>query len=330
MLNLGSPDSTSVDDVRTYLKEFLLDPRVIDSNALVRNFVVRCMILPSRPKHTAAAYAKIWTTEGSPLVATSKHVADKVQEDIPVHIELAMRYGNPSIANAIKNLKKKGITRLFVIPLYPHYAISSTETVIEKVKEEIQKQAPEIKWESMPPFYKDDDYITALAESVRPYLEKDYDKLLFSYHGIPEHHIHRDKPLVGGFTLSQDCCTEGDDTHNTCYRHHCFETTKALVAKLNIPKEKHFISFQSRLGRKPWLKPFTDHTLEKFPAQGVKKLLVICPSFVTDCLETLEEINMEGRSEFLKAGGEFFDMIPCMNEHPAWITTLSKRINDWL
>lgn len=329
ILNLGSPDSTSVPDVRRYLKEFLLDERVIDSSPLIRNLVVRAFILPSRPKQSAEAYSRIWTKEGSPLIVTSQRVQRKLQEKCEYPIELAMRYGNPSIPEAVTRLKAKGVEQLFIMPMYPHYAMSSYETVLERVQTELRLQAPEITWSTLQPFYREEDYINAMAENARPHITEDLDKILFSFHGIPERHLRKADSSKAHCLVTPDCCNVCHPVQSTCYRHQCFETVKALTKKLGIPLGKQYISFQSRLGREPWLRPYTDHVLEEFPKQGVKRLAVMCPAFVADCLETLEEIEMEGRKQFLEAGGEFFTMIPCLNEHPAWIAALSNRIEDW-
>ncbi|MCZ6672759.1 MAG: ferrochelatase [Verrucomicrobia bacterium] len=329
ILNLGSPDSTSVADVRRYLKEFLLDERVIDSAPLVRNLLVRGVILPTRPKRTAAAYKKIWTAEGSPLIATSKNVQKKVQKRVDVPVELAMRYGSPSIPDAVSRLKNQGVEELFIMPMYPHYAMSSYETVLVRVQEEIRIQAPPMTWTVLQPFYKDEDYISALVENSSSYITGDLDKVLFSFHGIPERHLRKADSSHAHCLTTPDCCNVCHPAQSTCYRHQCFETVKSVTRKLGLPMGKQSISFQSRLTREPWLRPFTDHVLKEFPKQGIKRIAVICPSFVADCLETLEEIEMEGRKEFLAAGGEYFTMIPCLNEHPAWISMLVNRIQDW-
>lgn len=329
MLNLGSPDSTSVPDVRRYLKEFLLDERVIDSSPLVRNLVVRAFILPTRPKQSAEAYSKVWTDDGSPLIITSRNVQQKVQDKVSIPVHLAMRYGNPSIPDAIAHLKAQDIEELFIMPLYPHYAMSSYETVLVRVQEELKLQAPTITWDLMQPFYQDDDYIHAMAENARPHITDELDKILFSFHGIPERHLTKADSSKAHCLTTPDCCNVCHPVHTTCYRHQCFETVKALTKELGIPLGKQYVSFQSRLGREPWLRPYTDYVLEEFPSQGVKNIAVMCPAFVADCLETLEEIEMEGREEFLEAGGESFKMIPCLNEHPAWIAMLANRIQAW-
>ena len=329
ILNLGSPDSPSVADVRRYLKEFLLDERVIDSSPLVRNLVVRGCILPTRPKRTAEAYAKIWTDRGSPLLAISGRVRRKVREQVEMPVELAMRYGNPSIPDALTRIGEMGIERLFIMPLYPHYAMSSYETVVVKVETCIREISPHLKRSFLQPFYRDADYIEALSQSIAPHLGKDLDKILFSYHGLPERHLKKTDPSGHHCLVAPDCCSVSNPAHATCYRHQCFKTTRLVCQNLGIPDHLQAISFQSRLGRDPWLKPYTDQALREFPAKGIKKIAVLCPAFVTDCLETLEEIDLAGRKEVLAAGGESFTMIPCLNDQPVWINWLVNRIRGW-
>lgn len=329
IVNLGSPKSTDVGDVRAYLKQFLGDPRVLDTNGLLKWFVLNFLILPRRPKASAEAYSKIWTKDGSPLILTSEAVQKKVSERVDMPVELAMSYGEPSIPGAIERLRDQGVEEVFVMPQYPHYAMSSYETAVVAVSEAVRELAPGMKTVTMQPFYKDDGYIDALAESAKSYLEKDYDMLLFSYHGIPERHLRKGDPSKAHCTIEKDCCKTCNPAHATCYKHQCLETTKWFVEKLGIPEDKYTVSFQSRLGREPWLVPYTDQVLEDLPKKGVKKLLVMCPAFVADCLETLEEIQMEGKESFIEAGGESFEQIPCLNEHPAWIDYLVKRIEEF-
>ncbi|GHB97203.1 ferrochelatase [Cerasicoccus arenae] len=330
LLNLGSPASTAVPDVREYLKEFLLDERVIDSPPLVRNAIVRGLILPTRPPKTAAAYQRIWTPEGSPLVTVSEKQRDLVAAGRDIPIALAMRYGEPAIAKVIGKLIAQDVDRLFVMPLYPHYAMSSYETVVVRVMEEIAAQKPAMDVTLLQPFYQDEDYIEAMVANAKPYFDQGYDHILFSYHGIPERHLRKGDPSHAHCLARPDCCESCHPAHHTCYRHQCFATTRAIVAKAGIPAEKHSVSFQSRLGRDPWLKPYTDFVLEELPAKGVKKLLVMCPAFTTDCLETLEEISMEGKESFLKAGGQEFAQIPCLNASPPLIKFLNGRIDQWI
>ncbi len=328
LVNLGSPDSTSAQDVRRYLEEFLSDDRVIDSPKLIQQFVLRCFILPKRPKQSAEAYKRVWTEDGSPLLVISRNLKRLLQDQVEPHVELAMRYGSPSIASAIGNLKRKGITKVVLIPLYPHYAMSSYETVVAKVWEEVGKQAPEMKVETLQPFYDDPEYIDALIDKAGPYLEKGYDHLLFSYHSIPVRHLKKADSSKAHCQITPDCCNICSPVHSTCYKAQTVATTEAFVEKASIPRDKFSISYQSRLGREPWIQPYTDNVLEELPSKGVKKLLVMTPAFVSDCLETLEEIAMEGKDIFLEAGGESFEMIPCLNEHPKLVAFLANRTKE--
>ena len=347
LVNLGSPDSPSVPDVRRYLREFLMDGRVLDMNWFVRFCVVHFAILPSRPKESAHAYQKIWTTEGSPLVVTSKHVLAKLQQRFQaspsrieeragdkrqgVAIELAMRYQNPSIPLAVHNLAEKGVDDLLLIPLFPHYAMSSFETAVERVKEVAASISPGImRITVQPPFYADADYIDALVASATPHLEKGFDHLLFSYHGIPEHQLRKTDPTGCHCLATANCCETPSPAHATCYRAQCFRTTAEFVKKAKIPAEKYSISFQSRLGRDPWLKPYTDFEIPRLVKAGVKRMLVICPAFVSDCLETIEEIGMRAQESFITEGGSEFALIPCLNEHPLWLDALESMVNRFL
>lgn len=326
LMNLGSPDSTEVKDVKKYLDEFLMDERVIDSPYLVRALIVKGFIVPFRSPKTAHAYSTIWTKEGSPLVVLTRQLQAVLEEQTDIPIEIAMRYGNPSPKKAFDDLKKKypSLNEVVLLPLYPHYAMSSYETAVEYAKQVHKKGKYDYKLSVIPPYYNNADYLDAMAQNIEPYLKQQYDHILFSYHGIPERHIHK-SDVTGSHCLSSaDCCNIDSPAHAKCYRHQCFTTTHLLAAQLGIPKEKYSISFQSRLGRTPWLQPYTDFRLLDMPKEGIKNLLIICPAFVSDCLETLEEIAVRGKEEFLKAGGTSFTMIPCLNVHPAWVNTIAK------
>ncbi len=330
LLNLGTPDSTSVADVRRYLGEFLMDERVISSPFLVRWCVVNLCILPFRPKRSAEAYRNIWTDEGSPLLTMSRALQKELsslEHDLP--IELGMRYGNPSTPDAIKSLYDQGATDIFVIPLYPHYAMSSYETAVIKATESAQALDPSINLYFMPPFYQESGYIKALYKSAKPFLQEPYDLLLFSYHGIPEKHLQITDPTQSHCLKCENCCDKPSAAHATCYRHQCLTTTRLFCKHAEIPENKYRVSFQSRLGKDPWLKPYTDFVLKDLPNEGIKKLLVICPAFVADNLETLEEIAMEGKETFLEAGGTSFQLIPCLNTSPRWIRFLHESIGEW-
>ncbi len=329
LVNLGSPDSTSVPDVRRYLGEFLSDDRVLDSPKLIQQFVLRCFILPFRPQKSAHAYRTIWAPEGSPLIVLSRKLRDLVQAGVHLPVALAMRYGTPSIPSVIGQLAADGVEELFLIPLYPHYAMSSYETVVVRVQEVVREQAPKIKVTTLQPFFEEPDYIEALVQSARADLDAGYDHVLFSYHGIPERHLRKADSSRAHCTIVRDCCRTCSPAHATCYRAQTVRTTDAFVRRARIPDGKWSISYQSRLGREPWLQPYTDHTLLRMGREGMKRLLVLTPAFVSDCLETLEEIAITGRKSFEQAGGGEFRHIPCLNDHPLWVQFLTKRIDAW-
>lgn len=330
LVNLGSPDSPSVPDVRRYLREFLMDGRVLDAPWPIRFGVVHFAILPSRPKESAEAYHKIWTPEGSPLVVTSNQVRATLAARITVPVELAMRYQNPSIPDALSRLAGQGVERLLVIPLFPHFAMSSFETAVERVREVVSRHNLGMHVEVQPPYFDHPEYLTALVASAQPYLDRGFDHLLFSFHGIPERHLRKSDPTKRHCLQVPNCCEAVSPAHATCYRAQCFRTMAGFVRLANIPKARYSVAFQSRLGRDPWLKPYTDHELERFGKAGVKRLLVICPAFVSDCLETLEEIGMRGRETFQQAGGGGYEQIPCLNNHPLWIATLEGMVKRFV
>lgn len=328
LINLGSPDSTKVSDVRKYLDQFLMDERVIDKPWLLRALLVKGIIVPFRAPKSAGAYEKIWIREGSPLIVYTKRLQDALQAKTEYPVEVAMRYGNPSPEAAFSALLKKepGIKEVIVLPLYPHYAMSSYETAVESVKEFYRKKEYPFQLTFIPPFYNDPGYIKALSENIRPYLNEPYDQLLFSYHGVPARHI-RKSDVTGRHCLQrEDCCEVDSPAHQYCYRHQVRTTTRLVTEQLNIPSDKYAISFQSRLG-KGWLTPFTDFRLKELPQEGVKNLLIVCPAFVSDCLETLEEIAMRGKEIFLEAGGESYTMVPCLNTHPLWVEAIEGYVS---
>ena len=331
LVNLGSPDSCEVGDVRQYLDEFLMDSNVIDVPWLLRAIIVKGLILPSRPKDSAKAYKKIWTVNGSPLIVISNKVKDKLKNHIDLPIELGMRYGNPSIASAIKNLKEDNpeLEQLLLVPLYPHYAMSSFGTVVDKVRGELSDRYPEIKLDILSNFYNNKLYINALSEGIKPFIVDGFDHILFSYHGLPERHLKKTDPTKEHCLKVENCCIDESPAHQYCYRHQVFETTRLTIEALGISLEKYSISFQSRLGRDKWLDPNTETHLPKLANAGVKKLLVVCPAFVSDCLETLEEIGIRGKEAFLSAGGEELILIPCLNDKQIWIETLANWINNY-
>jgi protoporphyrin/coproporphyrin ferrochelatase len=329
LMNLGSPDSTAVKDVHKYLDQFLMDKRVIDYPYLFRKILVEGIIVPARAPKSAEAYKTIWTKEGSPLVVLTGQLRRALEAQITEPVEIAMRYGNPTIESAFDNLLKKnpGLQEVIAIPLYPHYAMSSYETAVEHAREVHTNNKYSFALRFIKPFYNDENYISALCSNIQPFLENQYDHLLFSYHGVPGRHIRKSDTTHRHCLQRSDCCNISSPAHATCYRHQVLTTTKLVTEKLAILPQKFSVSFQSRLG-KGWLQPFTDIRLAEMPKEGIKKLLVICPAFVSDCLETLEEIAIRGRQIFMDAGGEDFEMIPCLNTNPRWVQTIAGWVHQ--
>ncbi|WP_374445800.1 ferrochelatase [Epilithonimonas sp.] len=332
LVNLGSPKSTDVNDVKDYLDEFLMDEKVIDYRWIFRTLLVQGIILKTRPKKSAEAYKTVWTDEGSPLIVISKNLQKKLQELVDVPVGLGMRYAEPSIKTGIQELVDQGITNITLFPLYPQYAMSTTETVIDKAEEVRKKFFPDIKINYVEPFYNREIYINSLAESIREKLPADFDLLQFSYHGVPERHIYKTDPTKT-CNMNTCCSKEDNPSHKFCYRHQCYKVTELVCEKLGIPKEKALVTFQSRLGKDKWMEPYTDATLEGLGKKGIKKLAIVCPAFVSDCLETLEEISEEGKEIFLHGGGERFDYIPCLNEEQSWVnvvkTLCEEKLDDF-
>ncbi|HOW64519.1 MAG TPA: ferrochelatase [Candidatus Paceibacterota bacterium] len=324
LINLGSPDSPAVPDVRRYLKEFLMDERVIDLAPWKRWLLVHLLILPFRPRRTSEAYRKIWWPDGAPLVVISRRVQSALQQRLAVPVELAMRYQNPSIESALRRLTDRGIRKLVAIPLYPQYASSSYETVEARVREAAAEIAADMDLRVVPPFYNDPGYLEAWVNSSRRFLQHDYDHLLFSFHGIPERHLRLTDPTHAHCLQKTDCCQIPSPAHAKCYRAQAFRMVESFVKLAGVPSGKYSVAFQSRLGRDPWLKPYTDTALADLPGRGIRHLLVTCPAFVADCLETLEEIGMRGKETFERAGGKMLTLIPCLNAHPDWISALEN------
>ena len=317
LINLGTPDEPTTPAVRRYLREFLSDPRVIDINPVGRALLLNAIILPTRPAKSAAAYRKIWDPErGSPLLAFSKDLAAAVQAGLGAawQVELAMRYGAPSIADALERLR--GCTRIVVLPLYPQYAASSTATSVARVMEIATAGWDVAPFDIVPAFYADPGFLDAWAAVARPVLaEARADHVLFSFHGLPERQIKKSGDAQ--CLASPTCCDR--EPPPTCYRAQCYFTARALVERLAIAD--YTVCFQSRLGRTPWITPHTDVVLDEL-AKTHKRLAVLCPAFVADCLETLEEIGMRAKEQWLAAGGEELVLVPSLNATPAWIAAV--------
>lgn len=330
LANLGSPNSTSVKDLKTYLNEFLMDERVIDIPYIFRYLLIRGILVPNRASKSAEKYKTIWTENGSPLIHTTVQLAKLVESETGLPTYVCMRYGDPTAQSAMEKIVNDHpqTEEVILLPLYPHYAMSSYETAVVHVEQTHEKGGFPFKLSVVPPYYKDNQYLTALANSIKPYLEKEYDRILFSYHGIPERHLRKTDPTGSHCMKCENCCERPSVAHEYCYRHQVLETTKRVTDLLNIPPNKYSVSFQSRLGPDKWLEPSTSGELKRFPGDGIKKLIVVCPAFVSDCLETLEEIWVEGKEDFEKAGGETFEVVPCLNINPEWVKTIDHLIEQ--
>jgi ferrochelatase len=324
LMNTGSPDSTEVADVRRYLGEFLMDPYVIDLPWLFRALLVKGIILRTRPPESAEAYKTVWTDNGSPLIHHCRQLAEGLNTQLEEPVEMIMAYGNPSVGQGVGKLLDAGVDEICLLPMFPHYAMATTGSCVAGMQGMLKKMKSKAILRVAPPFYVEPTFIEPLAASLADVDEH----LLFSYHGLPERHLKKTDPTGSHCLSSPDCCEKDSPAHATCYRHQCFETTKAIVAAVGISKDRYTVAFQSRLGRDKWLEPATDTMLENLPSKGIKKLAVICPAFFCDCLETLEEIEIRGKESFMKAGGESFRMIPCINNSPAGFQCLETLMAD--
>ncbi|MGY4490606.1 ferrochelatase [Pseudomonas sp. TE3610] len=319
LVNLGSPASTSVADVRSYLNQFLMDPYVIDLPWPVRRLLVS-LILIKRPEQSAHAYASIWWDEGSPLVVLTRRL-EAVMREQWTHgpVEIAMRYGEPSLNTVLTRLASQGVRTITLAPLYPQFADSTVTTVIEEAKKVVQEKKLPVQFKLLQPFYDQPEYIDALVASASSHLEQSFDHLLLSFHGLPERHLTKLDPTGSHCFKDADCCRNASPAVlATCYRAQCMRTAAAFAEKMGLPDGKWSVSFQSRLGRAKWIEPYTEARLDELAKQGVKRLLVMCPAFVADCIETLEEIGDRGREQFIEAGGEELVLVPCLNDNLQW------------
>ena len=330
LVNLGSPESPTPKDVKKYLGEFLMDERVIDVPLWARTLLVKGIILNTRPKQSAKAYQKIWWDNGSPLIVLSEQLQEKVQEKVDYPVALAMRYGSMTIKKGLQELVDKGVEDVFLIPLYPQFAMATTETILVLAEEIRQANFPNLKIDSLPAFYNKPEYIKVLAESIKGHLKgKNYEHLLVSDHGVPERHIRKSDITNGHCKIDGSCCETASKAHEFCYRHQCKEVTRLVGEYLGLEDNTYSTSFQSRLGFDPWLQPYTDRTIERLGKKGIKNMAIVTPAFVSDCLETLEEIAMEGEEIFHEVGGKDFTTIPCLNTDENWVALLADWINDW-
>ncbi len=328
LVNLGSPASTDVADVRRYLNQFLMDPYVIDLPWPLRRLLVS-LILLRRPAQSAEAYASIWWEQGSPLVVLGKRLQAAMAEHwAQGPVELAMRYGQPSIEAVLLRLAAQGVSQVTLAPLYPQFADSTVTTVIEEARRVVREHGLVMRFALLAPFYEQPEYLDALVDSAKPYLAEGFDHLLLSFHGLPERHLHKLDPS-NHCLKGADCCrTASPQVLARCYRAQCLRSAELFAARAGLGPQQWSLAFQSRLGRAKWIEPYTEARLEALAEQGVKKLLVMCPAFVADCIETLEEIGDRGREQFRQAGGQELVLVPCLNDHPSWVAalkTLSER-----
>ena len=329
VVNLGTPDAPDPASVRRYLREFLSDPRVIDIPAPARWLLLNLVILPFRPRVASEAYRKIWTERGSPLRTEGEDLVAGMARDLGEGfvVELGMRYGSPSIPSALRRLQERGAARLVVLPLYPQAASSSSGSSLQAVFEaaSLQWNVPAIA--VVPPFWADDATLDAWVENLAPRLRDEApDHVLFSFHGLPERHVLKGDAFGHGCLQRESCCDAVVSSNRDCYRAQCFATARLLAGRLGLEPGSWSLSFQSRLGRTPWLKPWTDEVLKTLAASGKRRVAVCCPGFVADCLETIEEIGMRGAASFVEHGGERLTLMPSLNAHPAWIRAASALV----
>lgn len=325
LINLGTPDSPEPAAVYTYLKQFLNDPRVIDLPALARYLLVNALIVPFRHKKSAHAYRQIWTKEGSPLLVNTENLRQAVAEKLgdQFKVEIGMRYGNPSIASAVKNLNK--CLEIIAIPLFPQYASASNGSAVEELLRVIGSQINIPQITVTRDFYNNNHFIESYAAIIKEHLaNKNVDIVLFSYHGLPERHINKSK-CIAQCSRTMPCPPMSAD-NSYCYRAQCYETSRLLAKKLGLNESQTLVTFQSRLGRTPWIKPYTDIELPLLAKRGIKNIAIVCPSFVSDCLETLEEINIRAREQWNELGGKEFTFIPCINSHAVWVEGIAEIV----
>ena len=321
LVNTGSPDAPEVREVRRFLRQFLSDPRVIDIAPLARWLLLNFVILPRRPKQSAAAYRSVWTDRGSPLIINSEDFRDALRRALPDRpIEIGMAYGRPAVPEALDSLLSQGTRRIVIAPMFPQYASATVGAVLELTYKTAASKPNVTPLSVVAPFYEEPEFLDAWASVAGPELENfNADHIVFSYHGLPERQIFKCDPTGAHCLKQDDCCERYREANPDCYRAHCFATTRGIVERLALAKDGYTVAFQSKLGRENWLTPATDETIVRLAKSGIKRPAVLSPAFVADCLETIEELGMRGKESFLKNGGEAFKMISSLNDHPAWV-----------
>ena len=328
LVNLGTPDSPSVADVRKYLREFLMDGRVIDVNPVWRSILVKGIIAPFRGPKSAKLYQEIWSEKGSPLLYYSILQAELLQKKLgdDYQVEMAMRYQSPSIESALAKLKDAKVDSIKVLPLFPHYASASTGSVLEKVMNLVKQ------WQTIPPisfvnsFHDNELMIETFADNAIKHQPETYDHILFSFHGLPQRQLIKSDHSGQHCLKIDNCCATLTENNKFCYSAQCHDTARLIVEKLGIEKDKFTVCFQSRLGKDPWVKPYTSEVVAELAKKGVKKLLVFCPAFVADCLETIYEVSVEYNDEFKALGGEHVQLVESLNDNPKWIEAMEELV----
>jgi ferrochelatase len=336
LVNLGTPESPRPVDVRPYLREFLMDPRVIDIPIWKRWPLVNLIIAPLRARASGVAYSKVWTDRGSPLLFHGQDLAEKIRlrlgPEIPV--ELAMRYGNPSIPAALHRLSEASVDRIVVFPLYPQYSSAATGSSLEKVFASASALWNVPSLQVVPPFFDHPGFIDACAEVARPHVERPgVERIFFSFHGLPERHVRKSDDGGGHCLERDDCCDNIVAANRNCYRAQCYATARAMATRLGLPAESWIVCFQSRLGRDPWIRPYTDKLLAAEARAGRRKAVILSPAFVADCLETIEELGLRGAETWRENGGESLDLVPCLNADDAWAdaaVSIARECSSWL
>lgn len=330
LVNLGTPNSPSVDDVGQYLDQFLNDERVIDLSTVGRRLLVNGVIVPFRRSKSAKLYSEVWTENGSPLMIYGQELKAKLQHSLGDNYEvfLAMRYQNPGLIDVLKQLENPVYSQIIVFPLFPQYSSACNGSVHQLVMETVSK------WQVIPPmefvnsYCTNPDFISAWEEKAAKHKLSNYDHILFSYHGLPERQLRKADYTKSHCLVKESCCDVLNDKNRYCYRAQCFETTRQIAKRLNLSKDQYSVCFQSRLGKDPWIQPYTEETLRKMAKEGKKKLLVFAPAFVADCLETIHEIGVEYHELFLEIGGEKLDLVESLNSSDTWVKAIENMIKE--
>ena len=331
LIQLGTPDSTEVSDVRRYLREFLSDPRVLDIAAPARALLLNGVILPFRPRRSAEQYEKIWTEDGSPLTIHTETLTDRLQETLgdSYRVAYGMRYQNPSLESAVARLVEANCDRIIVVPLFPQYSSAATGSALEKALRIIGERWNVVNLATISDFFDHSGFVASVAEVARPHLDTFRpDHVIFSYHGLPEKQVKKSDPTGEWCLARAECCAQIVEANRFCYRAQCFATTRAVAAELGLEPGTYSTTFQSRLAGQKWIEPYTDVEVEELHESGVRRLAVLTPSFTADCLETLEEIGIRLREQWERTGGEDLLVVPCVNADPRWVSAVADMVRS--